>query len=60
MAKGFALPIDLTTVFKPLTKVIEGKDVKFLKWENKCGLLEMWLDASKSRTLGPRYEDWEI
>ena len=36
--KGFALPIALGTIFKPLAKITIGKDVELLKLENKCGL----------------------
>ena len=31
LGKGFALPTALASVFEPLAKVIEGKDVELLK-----------------------------
>ena len=31
LSKGFALLVDLATIFEPLVKVTEGKDVELLK-----------------------------
>ena len=59
LGKGLTLHIALATIFEPLAKVIKGKYVKLLKWQNKFRLPKMWLEAPESRTHGLKDEDKE-
>ena len=60
--KGLAVLTALATALDPLANFTEGKEIELVKWENKWGLPEIWLEAPESKTHGQAVEspEWAL